>query len=86
MSSFADTGSSKYWLWSAALVAVVHEVVVVFLLQVPVGCVAFNKAGNDNEAQNHQIDACEDLIHQRRLAHTKGQKSWGNKVKEEKRG
>lgn len=67
----------KYWLQCAGAVGAVYEAGVVFLRQVPVGCVALYEARDDNEAQNHQIDAREDLIHQRRLVHAKGQKSWG---------
>lgn len=52
----------------------VFEVEVVFFCKVPVGCISLNKAGYDDKPQNHQIDAREDFVHQRRLAHAKGQK------------
>lgn len=70
-------GWLKYWLESFSAVGAVYVADVVFLRQVPVGRVPLHKAGDDNEAQDHQIDAREDLIHQSRLVHTKGQKSWG---------
>lgn len=31
---------------------------------VPVGSVALHKASNDDKTQHHQVDACEDLVHQ----------------------
>lgn len=57
----------------------VHVALVVFFCKVPVGNVPFKETGYDDEPQNHQVDARKDFVHQRRLAHTKGQKSWNTK-------
>lgn len=67
----------RYWLQSPAAVGLVYVAHVVVLRQVPVARVSFDKAGDDNEAQNHQVDAREDLVDQRWLVHAEGQKPWG---------
>lgn len=66
---------SLYSLCRRAAVGAVYEAEVVFLSQFPVLCVPLDKARDDYETQNHQVDAREDLIHQRRLVHAEGQKS-----------
>lgn len=55
----------KYSLRVVGLVGAVSVVEVVLLCQVPVVCVPLYKTRDDDKAQNHQVDASEDLIHQR---------------------
>lgn len=76
----------KLWVqyWLVTPVGFVYKAEVVFLFEIPVDRVPLNEARDYNEAQHHQVNACEDLIHQRWLVHTKGQKSWGQKVQGEK--
>ncbi len=49
----------------------------VFICEVPVGCVAFDEASDDDKAQHYQVDPSEDLVHQSRLTNTKSKQPWG---------
>lgn len=68
-----------------AAIGAVYEFPVVVFCEVPVISVPFNEAGDNNEPQNHQIDPSEDFVHESRLTHAKGQKSWGQEVDGDKR-
>lgn len=43
--------------------------------EVPVGAVSLHQAWDDDKAQHHQVDPCEDLVHQGRLANAKRQQA-----------
>lgn len=75
----------KHSLQLPAAIGAVYEFPVVVLCEVPVISVPFNEAGDNNEPQNHQIDPSEDFVHESRLTHAKGQKSWGQEVDGDKR-
>lgn len=47
----------------------------VLICEVPVCCVALDKARDDDKAQHNQVDPSEDLVHQSRLAYTKSKQS-----------
>lgn len=55
--------SYENWLKCQAAVGLVYIVPVVIFRQVPVGGVSLDKTGDGDEAQHHQIDASEDLVH-----------------------
>lgn len=66
-------------------IGAVPVVKVVAFLEVPVVNVSLDEAGYDDEAQDHQIDSCEDFVHQRRLAHAEGQETWREQTPQEAR-